>query len=139
MVQAVYKNPATDADIGATYDMERKVPGGAATNELELVRGKPQTEFTIRTLSGPTPFTYRFRFSPYDQTTLVLLDAEVDLGGAADLLAPLVRRAAGGGGAAGRPQKSRAGCRVGRQTRIRWATSRRVLRNDWRNARAFSA
>jgi hypothetical protein len=50
-------------------------------------------EFAIRTLSGPTPLVYRYAFSPSDGGTLVELDAQVALPGAAALVGPLARRA----------------------------------------------
>jgi hypothetical protein len=49
-------------------------------------------EFAIRTTSGPTPFRYRYGFSPENDETVVHLNAEVDLIGPAALLPRLVRR-----------------------------------------------
>jgi uncharacterized protein YndB with AHSA1/START domain len=82
-----------DNEVGSTYLMERNLPIGRAVNELEIVSRKRPTEFAIRTTSGPTPFGYRFLFTPADGATLIQVVAEADLGGAAELLAPLTRRA----------------------------------------------
>ncbi len=62
-------------------------------NDLEITLHKHAEEFAIRTLSGPTPFVYRYAFSRSDGGTLVELDAEVELPGVAALAGPLARRA----------------------------------------------
>jgi uncharacterized protein YndB with AHSA1/START domain len=93
-VQAVRKtSPVADNDVGTSYRLERELPTGRAENELEVVACERPTSFAIRTNSGPTPFGYRFRFTPEGAATIIQVDAEADLGAAADLLAPLVRRA----------------------------------------------
>lgn len=78
--------------VGSTYAMKRRLPSGSAANELEIVAFEQPREFAIRTTSGPTPFVYRYRFSPEDGETVVQLDAEVELGGTAALVGPLARR-----------------------------------------------
>jgi hypothetical protein len=73
--------------------MERELPSGRAENELEIVALERPSEFTIRTTSGPTPFHYRYQLSSDNRETIVTLDAELELGGAAAFAAPLARRA----------------------------------------------
>ena len=93
-VQVVRESsPVSDGSPGSTYAMERSLPTGRAANELEIVARERPGEFAIRTISGPTPFGYRFRFSPDEDATVVEVDAEADLGVAAELLGPLARRA----------------------------------------------
>jgi uncharacterized protein YndB with AHSA1/START domain len=93
-VQAVRTTSASgDNELGSTYLMERNLHSRRAVNELEIVSRERPSEFAIRTTSGPTPFAYHFRFTSAAGATLIQVDAEADLGGAADLLAPLVRRA----------------------------------------------
>jgi len=82
-----------DPGEGSTYVMERDLPTGRATNGLEVVTRRRPDEFTIRTTSGPTPFVYRFSFSPQKGATIVQLDAEVNLGGASLLLSPVLQHA----------------------------------------------
>jgi uncharacterized protein YndB with AHSA1/START domain len=82
-----------DNELGSTYVMERNLPSGRVVNELKIVSRERPSEFAIQTTSGPTPFSYHFRFTPTGRSTLIQVDAEADLGAAADLLAPLVRRA----------------------------------------------
>jgi uncharacterized protein YndB with AHSA1/START domain len=88
-------NSAVDAvrPTGATYAMERTLPGGRAHNELEITELEAPERFGVRTLSGPTPFTYRYRLTPGGGATVVALDATVDLGAPAALLGPLAARA----------------------------------------------
>ena len=69
--------------------MQRELPTGAATNELEIVTLRPPEELAIRTTSGPTPFLYRYEFATTGAGTLVRLHADVRVGGAASLLGPL--------------------------------------------------
>jgi uncharacterized protein YndB with AHSA1/START domain len=92
-VQAVRTMSPRAGDVGSTYSMERELPTGRARNELEIVARERPTEFAIRTTSGPTPFVYRYRFSSENGATAVVLDARVELEGAARLLAPVASRA----------------------------------------------
>jgi uncharacterized protein YndB with AHSA1/START domain len=77
---------------GATYVMERRLPGGVARNELEIVERDPPAAFTLRTISGPTPLTYRYRLSPEDGGTRLELHATVELDGLAAIAGPLAVR-----------------------------------------------
>jgi carbon monoxide dehydrogenase subunit G len=72
----------------ARYLMRRQLPAGWATNEL-VIDATPPDHLTIRTTTGPTPFVYRYTFEPTDAGTLIVLDAEVRLGGVATALGPL--------------------------------------------------
>jgi len=92
-VRTVRKTSAGEDEVGSRYSMERDLPTGRAENELEITSHKLPEEFSIRTLSGPTPFVYRYAFSRSDGGTLVELDAEVELPGVAALTGPLARRA----------------------------------------------
>jgi uncharacterized protein YndB with AHSA1/START domain len=92
-VQAVRKTSAGANGTGSTYVMERELPTGRAINELEIVASKRPREFVIRASAGPTPFLYRYRFAADNDETVLQLDAEVELPGAAALLPQLGRRA----------------------------------------------
>src|SRR5262245_43397573 len=74
------------------YVMHRRLPTGPAINDLEIVERRPPTAFTVRTTSGPTPFVYRYTFTPAAGGTLVTLDAEVELPAWAALAKHAVRR-----------------------------------------------
>jgi uncharacterized protein YndB with AHSA1/START domain len=88
--RVVAKSRPTPA-VGARYAMSRLLPDGRASNDLEIVTWDPPSEFAIQTTSGPTPFVYRYSFTPEDGGTLVRLLAEFELGAPA-LIQPLVAR-----------------------------------------------
>jgi hypothetical protein len=79
--------------MASTYSMERQLPTGRALNELEIIAHQPSREFAIRTTSGPTPFVYRYRFTSENGATLVQLNAEVELQGAAAVVPQLAGHA----------------------------------------------
>jgi hypothetical protein len=72
--------------------MERELPSARAVNELEVMASDPPRTFAIRTTAGPTPFLYRYRFSTENGETVIKLDAEVELPGAASFLRQLAGR-----------------------------------------------
>jgi carbon monoxide dehydrogenase subunit G len=92
-VQSVRQTSDGADGIGATYVMERELPGGRAENALEVVEVNRPTLFVIRTTSGPTPFHYRYVLEDEGTATLLQLAAEVELGGLAGALGPLAKRA----------------------------------------------
>ena len=92
-VEAVRTLSEADGRVGATYLVERRLPGGPVQNELEIVSREPPAQFTMRTTSGPTPLTYRYTFSAHAGGTFVELHATVDFDGIATLAGPLAVRA----------------------------------------------
>jgi uncharacterized protein YndB with AHSA1/START domain len=92
-VQTVRQTTSGEDPVGSSYAMTRQLPSGQAENELEITVFEHPREFAIRTLSGPTPFVYRYAFSASDGGTLVELDGDVELPGIAALARPLARRA----------------------------------------------
>ena len=92
-VRAVWQTRGRESELGAMYTMERELPSGRVHNELAIVAHEPPTDFGIRTTSGPTPLSYRYRFSTANGETVVALEAVVELNSAAALLAPLAGRA----------------------------------------------
>jgi uncharacterized protein YndB with AHSA1/START domain len=92
-VQTISKTIGQASQMGSTYLMERELSSGRAQNELEIVAREHPSQFDIRTTSGPTPFSYRYRFSAANAETVVALDAAVELDGPAALLGPLLGRA----------------------------------------------
>ena len=56
-VRSVERTSAGANGIGATYRMERDLPGGRAENVLEVVDAQRPTLLVIRTTSGPTHFS----------------------------------------------------------------------------------
>jgi uncharacterized protein YndB with AHSA1/START domain len=92
-VQDVRPTSSESNRPGARYAMERRLPTGRATNQLEIVARDLPREFAIRTIAGPTPFLYRYRFARERGTTIIQLDAQVELGGVTAALPQLARRA----------------------------------------------
>jgi carbon monoxide dehydrogenase subunit G len=89
-VQSV--SPTATGAPGSTYSMVRELPAGRAENGLEVFARADPREFGIRTTSGPTPFSYRYRFVSDGGETVVHLDAAVELPGIAAVLGPLAAR-----------------------------------------------
>ena len=92
-VKAVRKTSGGENGTGSTYVMERELPTGRAINELEVVASERSSDLTIRATAGPTPFLYRYRFAAENDETVMQLNAQVELPGAAALLPQLARRA----------------------------------------------
>src|SRR5215218_3112943 len=63
-VRAVRSHGGEAGEIGSTYSMERELPGGRVENDLEVFARERPTQFGIRTTSGPTPFSHRYRLEP---------------------------------------------------------------------------
>jgi uncharacterized membrane protein len=91
-VQAVRTTSAGQSGVASTYSMERELPSGRAVNELEVVASERPREFAIRTTAGPTPFLYRYQLSAENGETVVKLDAQVELPGAAAFVPQLAGR-----------------------------------------------
>jgi carbon monoxide dehydrogenase subunit G len=91
-VQTVQGTLGETGEPGSTYSMQRELPTGRAENELEVFDRERPNEFGIRTTSGPTPFSYRYRFVADGAGTAVELDARVELPGLAAALGPLATR-----------------------------------------------
>ncbi len=70
----------------SAYLMRRRLPTGETENGLEVIEFKPPTNFAVRTTSGPTPFTYRYRFAEADGATVVALAGDLELGGVFSLV-----------------------------------------------------
>jgi ligand-binding SRPBCC domain-containing protein len=92
-VQVVRPTAASAGEVGSTYSMERQLPSGPAVNELEIVARENPHEFAIRTIEGPTPFLYRYRFVADGGRTVVQLDGQVELPYLARLMPQLAGRA----------------------------------------------
>jgi uncharacterized protein YndB with AHSA1/START domain len=92
-VQAVRPTSTGTGRVGSKYAMERRLPTGRATNQLEIVTHEQPREFAIRTIGGPTPFLYRYRLAAENRETVVHVDAQVELPRIAGLMPGLARHA----------------------------------------------
>ncbi|HKZ24094.1 MAG TPA: SRPBCC family protein [Thermoplasmata archaeon] len=88
-VRAVSKITDGDVAVGTRYHMVRELPMGRVENTYQVVEHDPHETYSIMTLTGPTPFRYRYRFEATEQGTRVRLAGDAQLGGVAGLLGPL--------------------------------------------------
>src|SRR3990170_9132769 len=60
-VRAVSKITDGDVAVGTRYHMVRELPMGRVENTYQVVEHDPHETYSIMTLTGPTPFRYRYR------------------------------------------------------------------------------
>lgn len=80
--------------------MYRDLPGGPALNDVSITKHAEGEEVVFTSLSGPTPFTYRYLVRPARDTTRLILEGTISaagLTGPAALLGPLAERLFRGG------------------------------------------
>jgi len=81
--------------LGTRYVVRRNLPGGPARNEVEITAYESGREVTFTSLSGPTPFVYRYRVEPDGHATRLTLEGTISgagLTGPAALLGPFAER-----------------------------------------------
>ncbi|WP_410812160.1 SRPBCC family protein [Micromonospora sp. 067-2] len=86
--------------VGTRYRVYRDLPGGRALNDVAITGYSEGAEVTFTSLSGPTPFTYRYLVQPSRDTTRLILEGTISasgLSGPAALLGPLAERLFKGG------------------------------------------
>jgi hypothetical protein len=79
--------------LGTRYIVHRHLPGGPARNEVEVTTYDKWHEVTFTSLSGPTPFVYRYLVEPDRDITELTLEGTISgagLSGPAALLGPRV-------------------------------------------------
>jgi uncharacterized protein YndB with AHSA1/START domain len=78
--------------LGTRYEVYRQLPGGPARNEVEITAYESGREVTFTSVSGPTPFVYRYLVEPDGDATNLTLEGTISgtgLTGPAALLGPL--------------------------------------------------
>jgi hypothetical protein len=63
--------------IGARYEIARTLPGGPVRNEIVVTEYAPDHLFTIESVTGPTPFRYRYTLEPDAGKTRLRLDGRI--------------------------------------------------------------
>ncbi|WP_117213123.1 SRPBCC family protein [Allorhizocola rhizosphaerae] len=63
------------------FRMLRSLPGGQAENEVEVTGYRTDEEITFASISGPTPFEYRYRLERIPAGTRLTLDGEISAEG----------------------------------------------------------
>jgi Polyketide cyclase / dehydrase and lipid transport len=82
--EAVEQVTATTSALfgtGTRFHMIRSLPGGLAHNDVEVTSCHVDKEITFTSVSGPTPFQYRYRFEPISNGTKLTLDGEISAAG----------------------------------------------------------
>jgi uncharacterized protein YndB with AHSA1/START domain len=80
---------------GARYEVHRQLPGGGARNEVEVTSYVSGREVTFTSMSGPTPFVYRYLVEGNSAAARLTLQGTISgagLTGPAALLGPLAER-----------------------------------------------
>jgi len=85
-VKSVTKISDEPVGKGSQYSMTRELPNGIAKNVYEIVEYEPNRLLTIKIISGPTPFVYRYEFESKDGATILSMKAKVDKEGVIDVL-----------------------------------------------------
>lgn len=79
----------------ARYRVRRRLPTGDVENEVRTSTYVPGTEVAFTSISGPTPFTYRYQVTPTSTGAELRLDGSISGAGLpvpARLLGPLVEQ-----------------------------------------------
>jgi len=63
--------------IGARYKIGRTLPGGPVVNEVAVTEYVRDQLFTIESVSGPTPFRYRYTLEPAGEMTRLQLEGRI--------------------------------------------------------------
>jgi uncharacterized protein YndB with AHSA1/START domain len=90
-VQRVDRTEGTSG-LGTRYAVHRNLPGGPSRNEVEITAYETGREVTFTSLTGPTPFVYRYLVEPNGDATRLTLEGTISgagLTGPAALLGPL--------------------------------------------------
>ncbi|MGZ4849108.1 MAG: SRPBCC family protein [Halobacteriota archaeon] len=90
-VKSVRKISEGPVNVGTKYSMIRQLPKGSAENTYEVVEYEENKKISIKIISGPTPFLYRYRFKPSDKGTELSLDAEAEKEGLTEVLGTKAR------------------------------------------------
>jgi uncharacterized protein YndB with AHSA1/START domain len=95
-VQRVDQVANSPPGLGARYRFTRELPSGPTVNEVEVTEYQQPTVYTLKSRSGPTPFTYRYVLAPNAAGgTRLRLEGEISgegIGGPLALLAPLASK-----------------------------------------------
>jgi uncharacterized protein YndB with AHSA1/START domain len=80
---------------GSQFRLIRSLPGGRATNVVEVTAYEPEHRLTLQSRSGPTPFRYAYTLEAVEEGTALILDGRISadgLPGPAEHLGPLAAR-----------------------------------------------
>jgi uncharacterized protein YndB with AHSA1/START domain len=90
-VREVRKISEGPVNVGTKYMMIRQLPNGRVENIYEVVEYEENKKLSIKIISGPTPFLYRYSFKPKGQATELSLEAEAEKEGLVEVLGAKAR------------------------------------------------
>lgn len=90
-VREVKKISEGPVNVGTKYAMIRQLPGGSVENVYEVVEYDENKKLSIKIISGPTPFLYRYSFKPAGNATELSLEAEAEKEGLVEVLGTKAR------------------------------------------------
>jgi len=67
--------------LGATFEVFRSLPGGRATNTVEITEYEPGRRITFESRRGPTPFRYTYILEPEHRGTRLTLQGRISSAG----------------------------------------------------------
>ncbi len=67
----------SDEELSCKYKMQRVIGKKKVENIYRVTEYQKNELLTIKTLTGPTPFTYRYSFEPVGKSTRILLNGKV--------------------------------------------------------------
>jgi uncharacterized protein YndB with AHSA1/START domain len=76
-IQHVTKTTPGPTAAGSKYQIVRSLPGSPAYNDVEVTEYDLNTEVTLESREGPTPFRYRYRVEPDPEGTILTLDGTI--------------------------------------------------------------
>ena len=76
-VKQVVPLTPTTSGLGARFEIGRVLPSGSVHNEVVVADYVADELFTIESVSGPTPFRYRYSLEPSGQKTRLRLEGQI--------------------------------------------------------------
>lgn len=67
--------------LGTRYEVHRHLPGGPVRNQVAITSHDGGRQVTFTSLSGPTPFTYRYLIEPGNDATQLSLTGTISAAG----------------------------------------------------------
>jgi Polyketide cyclase / dehydrase and lipid transport len=76
-VQQVRPLGGQQPGVGARYELSRNLPGGSVQNEVAVTEYEHGQLFTLESVTGPTPFRYRYTLEPTSSGTRLRLEGQI--------------------------------------------------------------
>ncbi|GAA1822558.1 SRPBCC family protein [Agromyces salentinus] len=80
-VTVVTELTAPPISRGSRFRIHRNLPGGPVINIVDVTELEPDRVFTLTSVEGPTPFSYRYTLTPSDAGTTIALHGQISTEG----------------------------------------------------------